>query len=124
VALACDNLLAVVKGALRAVHGDAKVQRELSNYSLTQEIRQVYRGLRIAIPPPEWARFQRLSVPQLSHVLLQLARCVQMPMFQKHPRGPKKPPPQRPKAQFQHVSTARLLAKAQKEARNKARKPR
>jgi hypothetical protein len=122
VALACYNLLAVVKGALRAVHGDAKVQQDVSNYYLTEEISEVYHGMLIAVPPPQWEPFQTLSVPHLAQVLLELARRVKLHVFQKHPRGPKKPPPKRRKAQFRHVSTAQLLEKAKEKARKKAQK--
>jgi IS4 transposase len=114
VALACYNVLAVVKAALCAVHGESKLQEEISNFYLAEEISMVYRGMMIAIPAPEWEMFQTMTVPKMSQVLLLLARRIKISVFVKHPRGPKKPQPARKKAQFQHVSTAKLLAAAKK----------
>jgi len=114
VATACYNLLGILKGALCAVHGEAKLKEDLSNYQLTTEISGVYRGMMIAIPPPEWESFQAMPVAKLSQILLQLARGIRLEQLQKFPRGPKKPQPKKKPAQFQHVSTAKLLAAARK----------
>lgn len=117
VALACYNLLAAVKGALCAVHGETKLQKDISTFYLTDEISRVYHGMMIAIPPVEWQIFQTMTTPQLSRVLLQLARYLKLNAFQKHPRGPKKPQPPKTKAKNQHVSTAKLLAEAREKSK-------
>jgi IS4 transposase len=119
VAIACYNLLAVIKGALCAVHGETKLKDDVSNYQVTAEISGVYRGMMIAIPAAEWEPFQTMTVPKLSQTLLQLARRIRLEKFQKFPRGPKKPPAKKKSAKFQHVSTAKLLAAA----RQKPKKP-
>ncbi len=72
------------------------------------------RGMMIAIPPVNWENFQSISGKQLAFVLLDLAARVNLKTFLKQPRGPKKkkaPPVYDPR--HPHVSTARLLAKAQ-----------
>ena len=51
------NLLGVVKGAVRAVHGQAKAE-ELSGYYLADEIAGTRRGMLIAIPEEAWDIFQ------------------------------------------------------------------
>jgi Transposase DDE domain len=115
VAVAAYNALAVVKAALRSVHGAAKVQQEVSSYYLAEEVSGTYRGMMIAIPAAEWEVFRELPVPQLAALLKGLAGRVRLAAFRKHPRGAKKPPPQRhsdPK--HKHVSTARILAKRKK----------
>jgi len=117
VALCCYNLLGVIKGALCAVHGEAKLKDEISNYQLTHEISGIYRGMMIALPAPEWEQFQTMTVPNLSKILLQLARRIRLERFEKFPRGPKKPQPKKKSAQFQHVSTAKLLAVARKKGK-------
>lgn len=119
VAVACYNVLAILKGSLCAVHGEAKLKEDVSNYCLTEEISSVYRGMMIAIPPAEWKSFQTMSVPKLSQILLQLARRIALNQFKKCPRGPKTPQPPRKSAKNQHVSTAKLLAAA----RQKPKKP-
>ena len=119
VAVSCYNMLAVIKGALCSVHGEAKLKADISNYQMAQEISGVYRGMMIAIPPPEWELFQTMSVPKLSKILLQLARHVRLEELQKFPRAPKKPTKKKKPAKGQHVSTAKLLAAA----RQKPKKP-
>jgi hypothetical protein len=109
VALACYNLLAAVKGALRGVHGEPTVENKLSNFYLTEEISGVYRGMMIALPPEKWAVFQTMSQAELSKTLRRWAGCIDLGNYRKHPRGPKKPRPDRPNAQFHHVSTKKLL---------------
>lgn len=104
------NLLAAVKGALRGVHGEKTMETKVSNYFLTEEISGVYGGMMIALPPKEWEEFQPLPVAGLAKYLTRWARVANLDNYPKHPRAPKKPPPHRPNAQFQHVSTAKLLA--------------
>ena len=111
-ALVAYNILAVVKAALRGVHGVEKIEQEFSGYYLADEIATTYRGMMIAIPPEQWGIFRQWTIPQLVQMLLQLAGQVDLRHFKKHPRGPKKTPPKREKDETKpHVSTARLLAK-------------
>jgi IS4 transposase len=110
-ALVAYNVLAVVKAALRAVHGETTVDEEVSNYYLTKEVAGTYRGMMIAIPPEHWANVGPSSTVQLSALLKRLAKKVDLEKLKKHPRGPKKPAPKRRHNKKQpHVSTARLLA--------------
>jgi hypothetical protein len=109
-ALVSYNVLAGVKAALRAVHGQATVQQTLSGYYLADEIAGTYRGMMIAIPGPEWAVFIICTVAEFASALIDLARRVRLSAFKKHPRGPKKPPlKKRRDAKKKHVATARLL---------------
>jgi hypothetical protein len=111
VAVAAYNALAVVKAALRSVHGAQKVQAEVSSYYLAEEVAGTYRGMMIAIPAAEWVIFRDLPVPRLAALLRELAGRVRLAAFRKHPRGPKKPPGKRPSGtKEKHVATARLLA--------------
>jgi len=111
VALVAYNVLAVLKAALRAVHGVERIEREVSGYYLADEISGTYRGMAIAIESKEWAVFHGLTVAQLAALLTHLATKVRLSAFQKHPRGPKRPqPPRRSDPHTPHVSTARLLA--------------
>lgn len=108
VAVCSYNLLAAVKGAMRGVHGD-EAMTKVSNYYLTNEIASVYEGMMVAMPPNDWKVFQTMSLASLAAHLIRWARGADLSKYPKHPRGPKKPPPKRPNAQFQHVSTKRLL---------------
>jgi hypothetical protein len=109
VALACYNLLAAAKGALRGVHGEPTVENKLSNFYVTEEISGVYRGMMIALPPEKWELFQTMDQLELAKTLKRWARGIDLAHYPKHPRGPKKPRPKRPNAKFQHVSTKKLL---------------
>jgi hypothetical protein len=107
------NVLSVVKAAMRAAHGVEKIERDLSHHYVADEISGVWRGMMIAIPAPHWSEaFRDLTTPQLAKLLVQLARAVHLPRYQKHPRGPKKPPPKR-SGDSPHVSTARILEQRQ-----------
>ena len=121
VALCCYNLLSAVKGALRGIHGEKAVDCEVSNYFLAEEISRVYDGMMIALPPQHWRDFQTMPVAQLGKHLCRWAKQIDLTKYPKHPRGPKKPPPRRPNAKFQHVSTARLL-EAEREKQQKRRR--
>jgi IS4 transposase len=110
VALAAYNVLSTVKAALRSVQGPAVVDTELSGYDVAEEVSGTYRGMLVAIPPPEWQVFQELSPPALGAFLQRLARAVRLAEFRKQPRGPKKPRPrQQSGAKIKHVATAKLL---------------
>jgi hypothetical protein len=120
VAVSAYNLLAAVKGALRGVHGEKKVETEVSNYFLTDEISGVYKGMMIALPPADWEIFQAMPATQLASHLRRWARTADLTSYPKHPSRPKKPKARRPNAQFKHVATAELLDEAKK-SRQKTR---
>jgi hypothetical protein len=109
VGLVVYNLMAVVKGALRGVHGEAEAE-QMSAYYMADEMGGVYRGMMIAIPEPAWRVFARMSAKDLARVLVQLAEQIRLDRFRKHTRGPKKP---KEKKHYDpahpHVSTARIL---------------
>ena len=110
VALVTYNVLAVVKAALRRVHGEQKVANEVSGYYLAGHLGRTYDGMMIAVPEAQWGIFLTMSAQTFNRTLLQLADKVNLAKFKKHKRGPKKSQSKRscdPKQP--HVSTARLL---------------
>jgi IS4 transposase len=110
-ALLAYNAVALITAALRSHHGRTKVKDEVSGYSLALEISRTYDGMMIAIPAPHWALFRDLSDQEFAGALRELASSVDLAKYQKHPRGPKKKPPERtPYQNGHHVSTAKLLA--------------
>ena len=107
--LAC-NAVALLKGALRAEHGQEVVNQRLSVYYLVLEIRQTYAGMMVAIPASCWSVFERLTDSQMARVLRDMARRVSLRRYGKTPRGPKKPPPPRRRyKQGEHVATSQLI---------------
>ena len=111
-ALMAYNAVAVMKAALRAVHGHETVHQDISSYYLALEISQTYDGMMVAIPSPHWSIFRGMNAQQLADVLQELAAHVNLRRYKKHPRGPKKKPTQRTAYKNGgHVSTAKIMTK-------------
>ena len=109
-ALVPYNVLAVVLGALRSVHGEDPVEHEVSLYYIANEIATTYTGMMIAIPEPEWAIFYAMSTADLAAILLDLAQRVRLKTFRKSPKSSQKSRCKRPGIPKKgHVSTANLL---------------
>jgi hypothetical protein len=109
-ALLAYNAVSLIKAALRSCHGRQQVNAEVSGYYLALEISRTYDGMMIAIPAPHWTLFRVLSPQEFACVMREVASVVDLSKYQKHPRGPKKKPPERaPYQNGQHVSTAKLL---------------
>ena len=108
-------MLSALKGALRSVHGEEVVEADVSGYYVADEIKRVHDGMMIAIPEDEWVVFHDLTPVELAGVLVQLAEAVRLPKYRKHPRGPKKPKPEKQSgAKIKHVATAKILTDRQK----------
>ena len=111
VTLVAYNILAVIKAALRVVHGTNKVENEVSLYHVTEEIRRTYGGMMIAIVPQEWLPFRNMSAVEVAHTLRELATHVKLSKYKKAPTKPKKPKtPRKYDPKHPHVSTAKILA--------------
>lgn len=111
VALVAYNIMALVYGALRAQHGAQKIDEEFSHYYLAGELELVHAGMAIAIPAEHWQIFATMSDSRFAALLLFLASQVNLKLFAKARRGPKKVPPKKWFfARCPHVSTARILA--------------
>jgi hypothetical protein len=111
VALVAYNVVALVKGALRAAHGAAYVDEQLSMYYLTLEVAQVATGMEIAVGTESWEIFRHMSTVEFTTTLVAIAQRLDTKKYTKHTRGPKKPPPNKLSGKQQtHVSTARILA--------------
>jgi hypothetical protein len=114
VALIAYNVLAVVKAALRCVHGEEKIRNEVSGYYIAGEISRTHEGMQVAIDSEEWAVFQTMTQQIFVAALVQLAQNVDLAKYKKHRRGPKKKAQPRTSSKDEpHVSTARLLLEAE-----------
>jgi hypothetical protein len=111
VALVAYSVLAVVKAALRSVHGEEVIEAEVSGYYLALEMTRVSGGMRIAIPDEYWQVFRELGRAKMARLLRELAGRMNMAKYRKHPRKPKKPAAKRINDPKQpHVATSDLLA--------------
>jgi hypothetical protein len=105
------NVLSVLKSSLASVYGQKIVEEEVSGYYIAGEIAKTREGLMIALPPERWSAAATMPRAEVVDLLRQIAQNANLERYQKHPREPKKPPPQRTKnTQDPHVSTAKLLA--------------
>jgi IS4 transposase len=112
-ALLASNAVALIKGALRAAHGEKKAD-ELSGYYLALEIEQTREGMLVALPPVQWQVFWGLGPTEFAALLKEMARHADLPRYKKSKRGPKKKPPRRTRYQNGgHVSTHKLLQQRQ-----------
>ena len=112
VALVAYNVLAVIKAALRSVHGELKIANEVSSYYLAGHLGRTYDGMMIAVPEEQWQIFNRMNSDTFTRTLQQLAEKVNLAKFKKHKRGPKKSRSQKKRDSSQpHVSTAKLIQK-------------
>jgi hypothetical protein len=124
VAVVAYNVLAVLKAAMRVVHGEEKVQKEVSGYYMALELTMVFAGMMIALPATEWVIFRTMTADELAKYLREWAGKINMKKIKKSPpRKPTKNKPKRIKDKSPHVSTARLLnaAKNQRQATKKDR---
>jgi len=121
VAVAAYNVLAVLKAALRAVHGEKKVAEEVSGYYMALEWGLVYAGMMIALPAEGWEAFGTMSAKELARRLREWAARVNMLKIKKSPpRKPTKNKTKRIKDKGPHVSTARLLEEGKLQRRAKS----
>ena len=108
-ALMAANAVAVLKAALRATHGEETAD-EMSAYYMALEIKQVYAGMMIALPPEAWGCFRTMTVARFAAELKKLAAHMDLSYYRKSKRGPKKRPPTKdPYRNGGHVSTHKLL---------------
>lgn len=122
VAVAAYNVLAVVKAALRAVHGEEKVQNEVSGYYVALEWALVYAGMMIALPAEGWEVFGTMPAKDLAGHLRDWAAKINMLKIKKAPpRKPTKNKTERIKDKSPHLSTARLLEEAKKDRQSKTK---
>ncbi len=127
VAVAAYHVLAVLKAALRAVHGEEKVQHEVSGYYMALEWALVYAGMMIALPAQKWAVFGRMSATELASYLRAWAARINLEKIKKAPvRKPTKAKTKRIKDKSPHLATARLLdeAKSNRPEKTKGRSQR
>jgi IS4 transposase len=111
-ALVSYNVISVILAALRAAHGEATVNEEVSIYYLCDEVAATYRGLAIAVDAAYWSKnYATLTPVRLARELVRIAEHVKLSRYRKHKRGPKKPVEPMDKKRRNHVSTARVLAK-------------
>jgi alkylated DNA repair dioxygenase AlkB len=109
---------AALKGVLRGVHGEEKVERKVSNSYLSNEIQSMYGGTMVALPPTKWKKFQKMTTARLANQLLQWGGDTDLSRYPKHPRGPEKPKGKLPNARAKRVARTTTFVQKTAEATN------
>jgi len=107
------NAVAILKGNLRAAHGDEMVN-EISNHALVNDVAEVYPGMMIAAPPSVWSFLGGCTAAQVAGLLTALAADVPVHRMLRSRRGPKKPRTTRKTSgrRIHHVATKKVLDKS------------
>jgi hypothetical protein len=109
-AIVAFNILSVVRGAMKEIHGAGKIEAGLSNYYMVEEIQSNFRGMKVAIPDEEWEPFAQMSVMEFAEYLKELAGKVNLKRVSSSPRGEKKPVKKKPyDRKHPHMATFKLL---------------
>jgi hypothetical protein len=113
ISVVAGNALAILKGNLRAVHGDEMVA-ELSTYALVNDVAEVYPGMMIGVPAVAWSFLRDCSATEVAELLTDLATKVPLEQMLRCRRGPKKPRKTRKSSgsRIHHVATKKLLDQA------------
>lgn len=107
------NVLAVVRAALCAVHGQETVE-QLSGYYMAIELGNHAESLDTILDAEDWRPLRSAPLNAFADWLRQQAARLHLRRYRKSRRGPKKPPPERrhdPKRP--HVAVARILKQRQ-----------
>lgn len=109
--LVAYNSMSVIKAMVKVTHGRDKSEM-LSHYYLACELSETTDGLLIALPEERWAEVHALPLAEYCEQLLEISRAINMKIYGKSVRGPKKPPrPKQGNKRTVHVSTKQLLEK-------------
>lgn len=110
VALLLQNTFSMLHGSLRCVHGQEKVDEEVSGVLLSQELRKTYDGMMVQIPPIHWEEIAHIPLKQFAKLLKSWVMQMDLDRYRKTPRGPKTTQPKRkPRSKGGRVSTAVIL---------------
>ena len=110
-ALVTYNILATIRAILGSVHGVEKMDAELSDFYMVDEMQPTYRGMMIAIPGDYWKRFGEMALTDIIEQLKELSMKVNLKRLLKQPRKKKRSQPKPVKdPKHPHVSTAKLLS--------------
>lgn len=123
VAAMAYNLMRVIKAAIGQVHGQQKVEEELSSYRMGQEVERITGGMLEVVEEQQWEQFERATAKQMAQWLLELASRIDFKRYKKAKQYLKKRPKKRAnkKPGQTHCSTARVLA--ERAQRNRPARP-
>jgi len=109
-ALVAYNSLAVVKATISKQRG-REFADQMSHYYMAIEIAETTDGMLIALPQEKWIKLANVPLNQFNLTLRKIADQIDLSVYKKSNRGPKKTKPKKRKIKKQvHVSVAKILA--------------
>ena len=115
IALVSYILMAVGKAALTCIHGQEKIDNEVSGYYIAHELSQMYPGMMVVLPQPEWKIFNQISDEELVDWIRNTSQGVDLLKYKKNPRGPKKVKPHiKHSKKNSHKATSKIIADRKK----------
>jgi len=110
-ALVTYNILATIRAVLASVHGVEKMDAELSDFYIVDEMQSTYQGMMIAIPGDYWKKFGEMGLTDRIEQLKELSAKVNLKRLLKQPRRKKRSQPKRVRdPKHPPVSTVKLLS--------------
>ena len=108
-ALVAYNAIAVVEAAIAREHGRQEAEL-LSHYYMALEISQATDGMLVALPIERWLELATIPLPKYISALRDIAKGIDLSVYRKSIRGPKKPKPKKRRQKRKvHVSVAKIL---------------
>jgi hypothetical protein len=109
-ALVAYNSLAVIQAVIAKGRGREFAQ-QMSYYYMALEIAETTDGMLVALPLEKWIKASRTTLKKFNLQLLKIAANIDLSIYQKSTRGPKKSKPKKKHLKNKvHVSTAKILA--------------
>lgn len=108
-ALVAYNALAMVNAAIACQRG-REAAAQMSHYYMALEIAETTDGMLVALEPERWLEVANLPVDQFSQIMRNVADSIDLEVYRKSKRGPKKKKPKRKhNKKIVHVSSAKLI---------------
>jgi hypothetical protein len=108
-ALVAYNSLAVVEAAIAKERG-REFAESMSHYYMALEIAETTDGMLVALPVDKWIKMASVSLEKFNASLCKTASHIDLDVYKKSNRGPKKPKKKKNIKNKPHVSTAKILA--------------
>lgn len=108
-ALVAYNAIAIVYAAIARERGREEAE-QLSSYYVALEIAQTSDGMLVVLPPERWLKLATSPISKYTSALCKIARQIDLTIYRKSVRGPKKPKPKKKhRKKVVHVSVAKIL---------------
>jgi len=114
-ALVSYNAIAVVQAAIARQRG-RDFATQMSHYYMALEIAETTDGMLVALPLDRWEQMASTNTAGFNQALCRVAQAIDLSVYRKSKRAPKKPKKKPKDKSIVHVSTAKILAQRKRGA--------